>query len=316
MTLYIFAFLIIVALWLIGFKNKEVPLVIVATLLAVIIFGVYIAENVDVTRITEPIVHREASLSGESMYIHMIDVGQGDAIYIEYGDVDILIDGGPRSATEDLLAYLANEDIDDFELVIATHAHEDHIGGLDDVINTYDVKRVIHSGESRDTQTFASFDEAAKSKAENYDEDESEVIVFDDLVSLEIIDIVDNEKETNNNSVIALVSYGDKKALFCGDAEYEVEEMLLKTDIDVDIFKASHHGSDTSNTLAFINKVSPEYVMISAGKDNKYGHPKKTAIGNFLAFTQFIYGTWVSGDIVIELNHEGIIPDEGLKPLY
>lgn len=208
--------------------------------------------------------------------VHFIDVGQADSIFIDYGDVDILIDGGNNDDGELVVNYLKSLGTDDIELLVATHPHEDHIGGLDTVIYNFDVEKILKPFLSENSKTSRDFEEAIRSRnipAEN--PAQGEVIELGDLKFVVLSDKTKNYSETNNYSIVLKMIYGDTSFLFTGDAEADVEHDILESGLDIkaDVLKVGHHGSASSTTAAFLKKVSPDYAVISVGTDNKYGHP-------------------------------------------
>jgi beta-lactamase superfamily II metal-dependent hydrolase len=247
--------------------------------------------------------------NGEALEVHYLDVGQADAIYIGYGDFDMVIDGGNNEDGPYVVSYLEEQGVDTIELMIASHAHEDHIGGLDNVLDAFEVEMVIDSGQERETKTYKDYMAAAIKSGAFVIQDDSRVFTIDDHLQVEIIEVVDDQEETNNNSVVARVIFDDVAFLFTGDLEEEVEQMLLMHPIQADVFKAGHHGSSSSNTDMFLRRVQPEIVIISAGLNNKYGHPHKEALERLLKQTDKIYGTWENGTIMVKTDGKSIQVD-------
>jgi len=180
----------------------------------------------------------------ESINIHFIDVGQADCIFIDIGDYDILIDAGNNSDGNLITGYLKSLDTDDIEIMVATHPHEDHIGGLDDVLAAYAVETIIDSGKVHTTETYKSYLQYAKA------EEGAEFLVDDDMtfniasgVEFRIIETGDNYDNLNDVWVVSMLDYGDIKILFTGDMKTDVELKNLNKFQDVDILKVGHHGS-------------------------------------------------------------------------
>jgi beta-lactamase superfamily II metal-dependent hydrolase len=244
----------------------------------------------------------EKDSTGKILYSHFLDVGQADAIYIGYGDFDMVIDGGNNEDGPLVVNYLREQGVDDIELLVASHAHEDHIGGLDDVIKAFDVEKIIDSGQVSTTNTYKSYLHAAKSENAAFIEDDDLVFNIDENMRVEIIETGDNYSNTNDNSVLVRIVYNCVEMLFTGDMESDVEKKILNKNINADILKAGHHGSSSSSSYNFLEKVNPSYVIISAGLNNKYGHPHTESLANFLKFTDRIYGTWKSGSIIVQTD--------------
>ena len=250
--------------------------------------------------------HEPESKSDQTLEVHYLNVGQGDAAYIGYGDFDMVIDGGTNEDGDRVVDYLRAYVTGPIELVVGSHPHEDHIGGLDDVMKAYPVKTLIDSGEVKDTKTYRDYMAAATAGGATILNDEDLIYQVDDLMKVEIIEAVDDDATTNNNSVVVKVTYDQVSFLFTGDLEEEIESSILLKPIKATVFKAGHHGSDTSNSDMFLRRVQPEMIVISAGLDNKYGHPKKEALENMLEQTQLIYGTWENGTIIVTTNGKSV----------
>jgi beta-lactamase superfamily II metal-dependent hydrolase len=213
----------------------------------------------------------------DEIQVHFIDVGQADAIFIDAGDNDILIDAGNRADGDMVVNYLKSLHTDDLEMIIATHPHEDHIGGMVDVINNFDVDLILKPGiSSLETKTSKDFELIIDEK--NIDTEIpsfEQQYIFGDVV-ITILSTQDNQyTETNDFSIVCRVDYGDTSFLMTGDAESPVEHDLTdsQTNLKVDVLKVGHHGGATSTTALFLHKVNPTYAVISVGEDNKYGHP-------------------------------------------
>lgn len=279
-------------------KNDRVYLPIRAVLEA---FGAQVIW--DDTTATVVVLRNCSASSQYDLQVHFIDVGQADAILIDYKDYEILIDAGDEKSGGRVADYLRQYVDGDLEMVIATHADSDHIGGIPDVLAEYQVDRIIDSGEVKDTAACQKYRTAAAEEPNcifEYDEDMT--IQIGDSSYLQIIETGDDYADSNNNSVVAMLVYNNVKALFVGDMESEAERANLPLFSDVDVLKAGHHGSSTSSCKEFLQVVKPEYVVISAGADNPYGHPKAQALRNFFDINAKALGTFKSGDIVMMTN--------------
>lgn len=245
-----------------------------------------------------------------------IDVGQGSSnlIVLPNGKT-ILIDGGERPASSAVLDVMQENDIERLDLVVATHPHADHIGGLIDVINTVDVGLVVDSGQIHTTQTFEDLLDAIERRGIPLQlVSEGEALPdLDAPVNLQVLnppttlpDGADDEDEFNNNSVVIKLTYRNFTALFTGDMEQENESRLANQDIDADVLTAGHHGSRTSSTADFLQAVSPEVVVISLGADNRYGHPHKEALDRIQAAgTEHVFRTDLDGTITLTTTGDG-----------
>lgn len=240
--------------------------------------------------------------SGLNLEVHFIDIGQGDATLIVYDDFHILIDGGNNGTEEKLLDYLDKQQVDDIEILVATHPDADHIGGLAEVIDHYDVHLIIDSGESHSSQTYKNYYEAVKrqqARGAIYLEDADFIFPLSEQITFEIIETGDDNGDRNNNSVVAKLSYSEIDFLFTGDMESKTEQKILDRQLEAEILKAGHHGSKTSSSNEFLDVVKPETVIISAGLNNSYGHPHRPLIDRLKHYTDDIYVTYEKGHIVV-----------------
>ncbi|HAS04570.1 MAG TPA: hypothetical protein DCR71_02240 [Dehalococcoidia bacterium] len=217
------------------------------------------------------------SLSGAgTIKVHFIDVGQADAIYISLPDNnDILIDAGNPSDGPTVVNYLKNNGMDDdIELLIATHPHADHTGGLPAVYNAFEVVETIDS----ETDNYQAF---------NFGN-----------TNLQILTGQASWSDTNDYSVVCRLDTGDIEFLFMGDAGFPAESALTG-ELDAEILKVGHHGSRTSTSVAFLSRVNPEVAVISVGAGNTYGHPTAETLQRLQNAGATIYRTDLNGDIVI-----------------
>lgn len=249
--------------------------------------------------------------SSSKLIVHYIDVGQGDSELIQIpGNINILIDGGTKSSSKKVVSYIKSLGIDKLDIVISTHPHEDHIGGLISVINSFKVNNVIDAEVNQTSTTFKNYLNAIKTKNINYltpSPGES----FDLATNVKLIiygPYKRDKNDLNNSSVVVKLIYGSTSFLFEGDAESKEESQLISGGLGLSatVLKVGHHGSKTSSTLKFLKKVNPKISVISVGKGNSYGHPAKTTIDNLLALGSTVYRTDTTGDIIIESNGSAV----------
>ena len=238
-----------------------------------------------------------------SVTVSFIDVGQGDSIFIDDGAYEVLIDAGTADKGALVSSYIKPYVDGDLDLVIATHAHADHVGGLTQVINDYQVDEIIDSGDTATSKSWQNYRSAAAAEPNcKFIPDSDMTISMSQGVSIQIIEALDGDKNLNNDSVCALLTAGKVKALFTGDNEEAAEAVLAKKVGDVDVFKAAHHGSSTANTMTLLSVIKPEYAVVSCGLGNTYGHPHLQALENFAAAGVTVYGTEKSGTIVMKTD--------------
>ncbi|WP_349407156.1 ComEC/Rec2 family competence protein [Clostridium perfringens] len=245
------------------------------------------------------------------LMISYMDVGQGDAAYIKVNGNDILIDAGPRSNSKELLEQLKAKNIDDFELVIATHPHEDHIGGMVDVFKEYEVKAFYSPKITHTTKTYENLVKAVKDEGLKTKELKGGMVIdLGERAKFEVFTPQKSEyEELNDYSPIMKLSFGDTSYLFTGDAEKLAEEEALakyKTSLDSDVIKFGHHGSSSSSSNAFIEAVSPKYGIISCAKDNKYGHPHRETLDIIKKYNIKTFRTDTDGEIILTSDGKSI----------
>lgn len=221
------------------------------------------------------------NLTEGELEIHYIDVGQGDSILIRNADHAVLIDGGDTAYREFLVKYLNNQGIKKFDYVVATHPHADHIGGLNVVIENFEVDKVIMPNKSATTVSFEKFIKAMNEKGVGA----KEPIAGEkfSLGDLHFTVLAPNSKEytnTNDYSVVLKLEHGENSFIFTGDAEKLSEKEILESgyNIKADVLKVGHHGSSTSTTESFLDEVDPIVAVISLGEGNSYNHPHRETI--------------------------------------
>lgn len=283
-----------------GNKKAQILTIIVFGLIAA--FSLYFGNDITNSTIGTP---------NGILEISYLDVGQGDSAYIRVNDFDILIDAGPRSDSDKLMEQLKEKNIDDFEIVIATHPHEDHIGGMTKVFDEYDVESFYMPKSTSTTKTFENMINAVKNEGLKV-QVIKEGMSFDlgDGAKLEVYSpIQDSYDNLNNYSPIMKLIYGNNSFIFTGDAEKEVEEEVLEkysNNLKADVIKFGHHGSSTSSSEAFIEAISPKYGIISCGVDNSYGHPHREVLEVINKMNIKTYRTDKQGEITITSDGSNI----------
>ena len=251
-----------------------------------------------------------------NLQIHFIDVGQADSILIKQDNNYMLIDGGNNEDGDMLVKYLKEQGVEKLDYIIATHPHEDHIGGLDDVLNEFDTDLVLMPDKITTTKTFEDFLLAIKNRQDVKNKNGENVTLKKvpkleekyNLGNASFVIYAPNSSsydELNNYSIVIKLSFGNNAFLFTGDAEKLSEkEMLDKNyDLKADVLKIGHHGSSTSTSDEFLEAVSPKYAVLSVGEDNSYNLPKKTVMDKFKNNNIPVYRTDEQGTII--LNSDG-----------
>ena len=247
-----------------------------------------------------------------NLEVSYLDVGQGDSAYIRVNDFDILIDAGPRSNVDDLMEQLEAKDIDDFEMIIATHPHEDHIGGMVKVFERYNVENFYMPKVTHTTKTFENMVNAVANEGIKI-QTIKEGMSFD-LGGGAKIDvyspIYESYEEFNDYSPIMKLTFGETELIFTGDAEAHAEQDVIAkypNNLTADVLKFGHHGSSTSSTNEFLQAVSPEYGIISCGVDNKYGHPHRETLDKISKYNIKAYRTDTQGQINLTSDGKNIV---------
>ena len=211
----------------------------------------------------------------EQLWVHFIDVGQADSILLQCDGHYALIDGGNAADGEAVAAYLAIQGVQKLDLVVATHPHEDHIGGLSDVIDRIPVGVVWSSSIPNNNKTINNFLKSVsdRQKKVQYPNVGEEFQLGGATIT--VIGPVKEYSDINNLSIVLMVSYGDTRFLLTGDMERIAENDLIESgaDLSADVLKVGHHGSESATGYRFLREVMPTYGVISCGKDNSYGHP-------------------------------------------
>ena len=233
---------------------------------------------------TEKPVSENLSGSAEAQ-VYFIDVGQGDSELIRLKDsgIDILIDAGTRSTKQELADYLKELGVDDIDILIGTHPHEDHIGGMAKIIEEFPIG-TLYLPETSDemtptTKTYESLLDAAESKNVTVRTAAAgDVLLEQGNTSFKVLSPSHTDYDNlNDYSIVARLKVGDTAFLFQGDAETPVEEEILDSGADVscDVIKLGHHGSSTSSSRAYLEAANPSAAVISCGVGNEYGHPHR-----------------------------------------
>jgi len=246
---------------------------------------------------------------------HFIDVGQGDCSFIQLADGrSILIDGGNRADFPVISNYLQGQKVKKIDYLIATHPHEDHIGALPAIIKNFEIGNIYMPKAMSNTKIFEELLSSIKTKGYSINTAAAGVVMIDEA-DVKLAFLAPNTAdydELNNYSAVMKLTYKNTSFLFTGDAEDVSEkEMLIKNlDVKVDVLKVGHHGGRTSTTKEFLARVAPKAAVISAGKDNDYGHPHKETLDKLNAEKVQIYRTDLQGSIICSSDGSSIKIDK------
>ena len=232
--------------------------------------------------------------------VHFIDVGQGDSELIICDGEAMLIDGGPSKSSSVVYTYLKKRNITELKYMIATHTDEDHIGGLSGALNYANVHEAFCSEGESDTRAWKSFVKYLGQEGVTLQIPENNTKLK--LGSADVsMYLPENRGDHDDNwSIVTRVTYGDTSFLFTGDCTGDEEKVLLSSGVTLgsDVLKVAHHGSKSSSSQKFLNKVSATYAIISCSKDNNYGHPHEETLDRLEKAGAIIYQTKEKGDIV------------------
>lgn len=232
--------------------------------------------------------------------VYFIDVGQADAALLLCNGAAMLIDGGNVADSSRMVSFLNKLGITHLDYVIGTHAHEDHIDGLAGALSVCSAGTVYIPKTGSDTKVYQNFLAKAEQSADRIETPAPGTEVS--LGAAKVIflgPIVEDADNLNSTSVSCKVILGSTSFLFTGDAESDAEHRMVDAgeDLSATVLKAPHHGSDTSSSYVFLREVMPQYVVISVGTDNSYGHPDEDAMSRFRDVGAEVYRTDIQGDI-------------------
>ena len=252
-----------------------------------------------------------STFSSGTLKVNYIDVGQGDSIFIQLpNNKTMLIDAGEAYKSDNVINYLDDLGITKINYVIGTHPHTDHIGGLEEVINTFDIGSIYMPRAVSTSKTYEDLLTTISSKGLKVKTAKSGVVVLDeDNLKLEFIaPNSDSYSELNNYSAVLKLTYLDNTFLFMGDAE-TLSEDEITNEIKADVIKVGHHGSDSSSSLEFVKKVSPEYAIIMVGVGNSYNHPYQSIIDRYESVGAKVLRTDLDGNIVCDSDGKKVTCD-------
>ena len=233
--------------------------------------------------------------------VHFIDVGQGDSALVICDGKTMLIDGGKPHASSIIYTYLKKLGIEYLDYIVASHADDDHIGGLSAPLSKMKVGSVLAPETEANTSSYTNFKTKATEQGLTIRHPKpGDTLTLGSSKTTFLGPITESGSDRNNGSIVMKVVYGETSFLFTGDAEREEEQQILSTgcDLSATVLKVGHHGSRNSTTYPFLREIMPKYAVISVGKDNSYGHPTEDTLSRLRDADVKVYRTDMQGDII------------------
>lgn len=301
---------------MINIRGKKERLISVLLMIALVIFC--IPQNKK-AQIVEEIVQEFDEVDG-TLEMHVIDVGQADCILIRQGDYTMLVDSGATKTAGEVVEYLQSLGITRIDVLVATHQHHDHIGGMEKIINNFEIGVIYMPNlkyERIDTKSYKSF----QTSMENWKEEGENLVFFPEedgylthfplgQANVKILAPISNRYVIKNNySIVMRIIFGETSILLAADAEMfsEMEMLNSGANLHSDVIKIGHHGSNSSTTEQFLEAVEPSYAILSVGQNNDYGYPSGQVMKRLEKRDIPVYRTDESGTIIIVTDGESII---------
>lgn len=253
----------------------------------------------------------------EELSVHFIDVGQGDCVLaLMPGGKTMLIDGGNRGDGESIVDYITAAGVEKIDYVIGTHPHEDHIGGLDDVIRNFEIGEIYMPRVSTNTKVFEDLLAVIDDNGNKINVAATGKSLFGyGSVRAECLapNAESEYRDLNDYSAVIKLTFGGVSFLFTGDAEEISEKEMLgdSEGLKADVLKVGHHGSESSTSAEFLEAVAPTYAVISCGKDNKYGHPSEETLEKLSDIR--LYRTDLDGTVIFTTDGKSVSVETGVR---
>lgn len=291
--------------------SKKIPNIVYILITIFIAFSVYVgsenfqnnnSNNLSPSNETNVIQDSKMDITVDSeLKIYYLNVGQADSILIQNEGQNMLIDAGNNADGENIVEFLQSLNISKIDFLVGTHPHEDHIGGLDDIINNFDIGTIYMPKVATTTKTFEDVLDAIQAKSLFVTTPEIGKSFNMGSANFQILSAGTDEEDLNSCSIVLKLTFGNLAYLFTGDEETVNEEQMISSgyDLSADVLKVAHHGSNTSTSEEFLNKVSPDVAIIMVGRDNSYGHPHSEVLNRLESKNIKIYRTDTDGTILI-----------------
>ncbi len=292
-------------------KNKNIVKIIVGIIIFIYVFissnALDQVKNMSAAVFSYTNEVESKDVNGD-LLVYFIDVGQADSVLVQTGGHNMLIDAGNNEDGNLLVSYLKDLKVENIDYLVGTHPHEDHIGGMDDVINNFKIGKYFMPEEITTTKTFLDVLDALENNNLTYivPKNEEEYNLGDSVIS--VIHVGNDKDDLNDSSIVLRLTYGNNSFLFTGDISSKVESEILSSKINVksDVLKVAHHGSNYSSTTEFLKAVSPKYAVISVGKNNIYNHPSFSTLNKLDNLNVKVFRTDEDGTILFKSNGNDI----------
>ena len=288
-------------------KKTKKALFSLALILTIMLFNHFFGESFAYDNNTY--VDNDVEITSETVLkVHYLDVGQGDSIFIEFPDEKtMLIDASVSEASEKIIDYIEELNYSKIDYLIATHPHSDHIGGMKDVVNNFDLGLIYMPKVVATTKTYENLLKAIADKGMKIKTAKAGLTIIDDTdLKVEILaPNSESYEDLNNYSIVLKVTYKDRSFIFMGDAE-KLSEDEIKGNVESDVIKIGHHGSSSSTSAGFLKRVNPSLAIISVGVDNSYNHPTETVLNRLKKNNIKVYRTDLNGNIILTTDGEKI----------
>lgn len=255
----------------------------------------------------------------ENLTIHFLDVGQGLSILCESNGQYLLYDGGDRDASSFVVSYLKKQGVETLDYIIVSHYDADHLNGVIGALNVFQTGTVIGPDYTHDSKLYQSFLSALKASGKTMVHPSVKDTFSFGNCKFEVLGPSEIVTESNNNSIVIKLSYGDTSFIFTGDAEHGEEQDIVESgsDLSCDVLSIGHHGSNDSTSRDFLHRLMPEYAVISCGRDNQHGHPGAETMERIQAINAKIFRTDEQGTIIVTSDGKSLnwntAPSENYK---
>lgn len=257
-----------------------------------------------------PVTGSAAPPPAGALVVSFIDVGQGDAVLVQSGGKNYLVDAGKPEAGPEVVDFLRSRGVDLLDGIVASHPDADHIGGMPDVLDAFEVESVYLSGEVKGTATENMFLTGVRDEGAQVFEARAGMRMDWGGTTVDVLGPPPGELtgESNDNSVATLLTFGGARVLLSGDAERDEEEYIANSPHagPVTVMKVNHHGSNSSTTPLFLSRFRPEIAVIPVGADNSYGHPTPQTLRRLETIGARIFRTDENGDVIVTIQNEQV----------